>query len=298
MECVLKTDHPRDILRVLEQRARRRFGQHFLVRTDVVETMVRRARVQAGDKVLEVGPGLGILTAELLRAGADLTCVELDRDLAGYIGGRFPQARLIEGDALHQRWRELITEGPVSVVANLPYNVGTRLVMDLLELPDLFKSITVMLQKEVVDRMLAGPGCRTYGALSVRVQARCQPVFLMAVEPNSFYPPPKVQSSVIRLLPYAEPKAGACGVKAFDRVVRASFSQRRKKLSNSLGALVGKELARSAIDAVGLDSGVRAEHLSLEEFRALTEMLEELGSASVPSEDDGEAGSEGPGQTS
>ncbi|TVQ90542.1 MAG: ribosomal RNA small subunit methyltransferase A [Deltaproteobacteria bacterium] len=266
-------DDPRAVLRLLEQRARRRFGQHFLCEQGVVDRIVRRAGISPGDKVLEIGPGLGILTHALTRAGAELTAVELDRDLADHIERVFPGVRLVRGDALDQRWPELLGGVPHKVVANLPYNVGTRVVMDLIDHPGLFPSVVVMLQKEVVDRLLAPPGSRTYGALSVVAQARARLAFLLAVPPRSFYPPPKVDSSVIRLEPLPEPDTGGVPVRDFDRVVKAAFSQRRKVIANSLGALFGRDEARTALERAGVDPRTRAEQVDLAGFQRIARAL-------------------------
>lgn len=267
-------DQPRAMLRLLEQRARRRFGQHFLSEQSVVDRIVRRSGVGKGTRVLEIGPGLGILTHALVGAGAEVTAVELDRDLADHIEAVFPTVRLVRGDATQQNWRELLGDGPWTVVANLPYNVGTQLVIELLDEPEIFSRIVVMLQKEVIDRLLAEPGSRTYGSLSVRVQARAAGAFLLAVPPESFHPPPKVQSSVIRLEPYPTPRTGSVAPRAFDRVVKAAFSQRRKTLPNSLAGLYGKERAREALVACGIDPGLRAERLDLDAYRRLAATLE------------------------
>lgn len=266
-------DDPRGILRVLEQRARRRFGQHFLAQQGIVDRIVRRASVKPGDRVLEIGPGLGILTHALVEAGADLTAVELDRDLADHIERVFPQVRLIRGDALHQDWSALFGEGPVHVVANLPYNVGTRVVMQLVDHPEIFDRIVVMLQKEVVDRILAGPGNRTYGALTVQLQARARASFLLAVPPKAFHPPPKVDSAVVRLEPYAEPRCGPATLKQLHHVVKAAFSHRRKTIQNSLAPLYGRDVARAALAVAEIDPGIRAEQLDLAAFRRLAAAL-------------------------
>ena len=217
--------HPKQILRELEQRARKRFGQHFLVQRDVVVRMVRGSGVQAGDSVVEIGPGLGILTRALLEAGADLTAVELDRDLAQHLRETMPRVRLVEADALGVNWPELCPGGGWRVVANLPYNVGTPLVMTLLQYPRTFTCLSVMLQREVADRLMALPGSKTYGALSVRAQARARIRPLVQVPPNAFHPPPKVRSSVIRLDLLPEPDFGPAGEATFERVVRGAFSQ-------------------------------------------------------------------------
>lgn len=267
-------DDPRAILHLLEQRARRRFGQHFLSEQGIVDRIVRRSGVTEGTRVLEIGPGLGILTNALAQAGGDITAVELDRDLADHIERVFPNVRLVRGDAMKQNWPELLGEGPWTVVANLPYNVGTQVVMDLLQYPQVFSRVVVMLQKEVIDRFLASPGTKAYGALSVRVQVRAQGSFLLGVPPGSFHPPPKVDSSVVRLEPYPEPRVGSVSPRAFDRVVKAAFSQRRKTLANSLAGVYGKERAIEGMRACGIDPGLRAERLDLASFRALAVELE------------------------
>jgi 16S rRNA (adenine1518-N6/adenine1519-N6)-dimethyltransferase len=265
--------HPSKILRELEQRARRRFGQHFLTDPGLVARIVRGGRVTAGDRVIEIGPGLGILTQALLDVGAEVTAVELDRDLAGYIRGAYPQVNLIEADAAAVDWEAVAPGSGWKVVANLPYNVGTKVLMQVLRCPRTFSSATVMLQREVVNRLMADKGSRTYGALSVEAQVRGMPVFVMSVPPGAFHPPPKVHSAVLRFDLFAEPETGPVQPSAFDRVVRGAFSQRRKTILNSLGSRFGKERVRDALTAADIDSQLRAEHLGIDDFRRLAEKL-------------------------
>lgn len=261
--------NPRAELKALEQRARKRFGQHFLHDPGVPARIVRAARIQPGDPVVEIGPGLGILTGALLRAGADLTVVELDRDLAAHLRDRLPGLGIIEADAQKVNWSEVFPDGGVKVVANLPYNVGTHLVMQLLRLPATFRSVTVMLQQEVVQRLLAEPRTKAYGALSVEAQARAVGTFIMRVDPSRFVPPPKVTSAVIRLDLRDVADVGGVPPHRFDRVVRAAFSQRRKTLLNALGATFGRRQAQDALEAAGVDPGFRAERLSVAAFGQL-----------------------------
>ena len=270
------TDNPRALLQGLEQRARRRFGQHFLHDRGVVRRMVRGARVSEGDPVVEIGPGLGILTEELLSLGVNLTAVELDRDLAAYLRERFPELHLIEADAAKVDWSEVCPGADWSVVANLPYNVGTTLVMNLLRMPERFKSITVMLQMEVVQRMMADPGSKTYGALSVQVQARALPRFVLKLPPGAFHPPPKVDSAVIQLQVWPAPRIGAATPAVFDKVVRASFAHRRKTLRNSLSGSWGREKADAALQLSGIDGSRRAEQLSVDAYVALADAVTRL----------------------
>jgi 16S rRNA (adenine1518-N6/adenine1519-N6)-dimethyltransferase len=265
--------HPSVLLRSLEQRARKRFGQHFLARPSIVARIVRGARVAEGDEVLEIGPGLGILTRALLKTGARVTAVELDRDLAAFLRDREPELRLIEGDAMVVDLDDVIDRPPAKVVANLPYNVGTQLVLRLIEVPDKVDTITVMLQREVVQRMLAEPGSRTYGALTVQIAARGQARWLLGVPPGAFHPPPKVESAVVHIDLYEAPRTGSVSTATFDRVVRAAFSQRRKTVLNSLSTAYPKEQARAAIGLVGIDPRARAETLDHATFVALAEAL-------------------------
>jgi 16S rRNA (adenine1518-N6/adenine1519-N6)-dimethyltransferase len=273
--------HPRDILRGLEQRARRRFGQHFLWRQDVVRRIVGGARVKEGDQVLEVGPGLGILTRALLEAGAEVTAVEVDRDLASYIRETFPAVVVVVGDALKLDLGEVCQGAGWKVVSNLPYNIGTPLVLGLVRHPATFASLTVMLQKEVADRLLASPGTKAYGALTVQVGARARVRFVTRVPPSAFHPRPKVDSGVVRLELLPEPEVGPAGAEAFDRVVRAAFSQRRKTIANSLGAQYGKGRSVEALGKAGIEASIRAERLDAAAFGRIAAFLhpEDVGPA-------------------
>lgn len=266
-------DHPRVLLAGLEQRARRRFGQHFLTDRGVVDRIVRGARIETGDRIVEIGPGLGILTTALVETGAEITAVELDRDLAEHVRNTFPTVRLVEADATKVAWAETCPGSGYKVVANLPYNVGTTVTMQLVRRPETFRSITVMLQLEVVQRLCADPGSKTYGALSVEVQARARPTFLMLIPPDRFYPPPKVESAVVRLELYPEPQTGGVDPTRFDSVVRAAFSQRRKTVANALGASYGRDRVRAALERVGVDGALRAEQLGLDTFRSVAVAL-------------------------
>lgn len=263
---------PREILRTLEQRARRRFGQHFLTRPDVVVRIVRGAGILPGDRVVEVGPGLGMLTDELVGAGADVTAVELDRDLAAYLRESRPGLKLIEGDAGKMDLGALVGDGGL-MVANLPYNVGTGIVADTLAGTTRLRSIVVMLQREVVLRMLAEPGSEHYGALSVRVAARAEGRVVLNVPPSAFHPPPKVDSTVIRLDPRPIADFGSAGAEAFDRTVKAAFAQRRKTIQNSLTSAFDRDCVVDALAAAGIAPTLRAETLPLSAFRDLAAAL-------------------------
>jgi 16S rRNA (adenine1518-N6/adenine1519-N6)-dimethyltransferase len=263
----------RTLLRQLESTARKRFGQHFLEDAGIVSRIVRGARLEPGDHVVEIGPGLGVLTRALLAEDVRVTAVELDRDLAAYLRGALPDLHLIEGDAAKVDWSTVVEPG-AKVVANLPYNVGTTVVMQLLR-SGRFASITVMLQKEVVDRLMAQPGTRAYGALTVEAAAWARPVFVAAVPPGSFHPPPKVQSAVVRLDVHADgPHTGPVDPVAFDRIVRGAFAKRRKTLVNSLSDRVPKVQIAAALEELGLDPRIRGEALSFPEFVQLATVLD------------------------
>ncbi len=199
--------------------------------------------------------------------------VELDRDLAAYLAERVPGLTIHEADALRVDWAEICGGSGHKVVANLPYNVGTTVTMQLLRRPETFASVTVMLQLEVVQRMISEPGSKVYGALSVEVQVRARPTFIVSVEPGNFVPAPKVRSAVVRFDLYPEPQVGTVSPERFDAVVRAAFSQRRKTLLNALGARFGREASGIALDRVGIDRSTRAAAVGVDGYRALAAAL-------------------------
>jgi 16S rRNA (adenine1518-N6/adenine1519-N6)-dimethyltransferase len=264
---------PRTVLKELEARAKKRFGQHFLTRRDVVERMVRATPVEAGDRVVEIGPGLGILTDVLLEVGAEVTAVEIDRDLAAWIGETRPAVRLVRADAMRVDWAELCPGGGWKMVSNLPYNVGTPIVADAMALRGTFSVLTVMLQKEVVLRLLAEPDTDAYGALSVRTAAYTVATPVVHVPPAAFHPPPRVDSMVVRLELRPEPLVGPAGERAFDRVVKAAFAQRRKTILNSVSTLFPKPDTARALEAAAIPANARAETLDLGAFQALAAAL-------------------------
>lgn len=253
-------------------RARRRFGQHFLHQASVIERIVRVMAPGPGEAVVEIGPGLGALTGALLDAAGSLDVIELDRDLAARLKARFDAAalRVHQCDALAFDFPALSRErGPLRVVGNLPYNISTPLLFHLLAAGGAVRDMHLMLQKEVVDRMVAGPGGRDYGRLSVMVQFRCRAETLFNVEPGAFTPPPKVRSSVVRLVPLAAPAVNVADPRRLERVVSLAFGQRRKTLRNSLKPL----MSAGQIEAAGIDPGARPETLDLAGFAALANQV-------------------------
>jgi 16S rRNA (adenine1518-N6/adenine1519-N6)-dimethyltransferase len=268
--------HPSVRLKLLEQRARRRFGQNFLTEPDYCARIARAAGLQPGDRVLEVGPGLGILTDALLDAGAQVTCVELDRDLAAALRDSHPEVRLVEGDALRVDLADTCPGEGWKVAANLPYNVATPLLMRLLNEGPRFTRMALMFQREVADRICAEVDDDAWGALSVQVQVRAHVHRALVLPPGAFHPPPKVHSAVVAFTRVEQPDFGGVSARLFDRVVRLGFSLRRKKLVNALASGVPKERALEALAAAGIDPGVRAEVLTIPQWRALAGVFGQL----------------------
>lgn len=265
--------HPATRLKELEQRARRRFGQNFLVHPETSERIVELAGVKPGDRVLEIGPGLGVLTQALIAAGAQVTCIELDRDLAAGVRELFPFVKLVEGDALRVPLDEACPGEGWKVVANLPYNVGTPILMRLLGEPLRFPEMALMFQREVGDRLLAAADEDAVGALSVQVQARAEVRRLLTLPPGAFHPAPKIWSVVLGFRQIPEPDFGGVSAGVFDRVVRAGYAQRRKTLLNSLSTAFPKDVALAALTETGVDPRRRAETLTLPEWRTLAAAL-------------------------
>ena len=248
-------------------RPRKRFGQHFLTDRHYLERIVAAIAPARGDSMVEIGPGTGLLTAELVPALSHLHVVEIDRDLAAGLRNRFPpsQVTVHEADALEFDFASL--PAPLRVAGNLPYNVSTPILFRMAALAGRLVDCTFLLQKEVVDRMAARPGTADYGRLSVMLQYRFAIAPLLAVPPGAFTPPPKVDSAVVRMSPLGPGRVVARDEARFAAVVSAAFSQRRKTLRNAARAL----LAPGAYEATGIDPGRRGETLSVAEFIALSD---------------------------
>ena len=252
-------------------RARKRFGQHFLVDTGAIETIIDLLDhpISGDDRttLLEIGPGLGALTGPLMERFNRLTVVEIDRDLAKRLRQRFidqPDFKLIEQDAL-QLELDQISDRQFTIIGNLPYNISTPLLFHLFSQKQQIESMLFMLQKEVVQRMAAQPGSKRYGRLSVMTQYHCEVEELLIIEPESFDPPPKVDSQMVRLRPKPPTSLDPVIEKRLATVVTAAFAQRRKTLRNTLSLHCTAEM----IEAAGCDPKARAETLSLDQFIAL-----------------------------
>ncbi|MFZ5724563.1 MAG: 16S rRNA (adenine(1518)-N(6)/adenine(1519)-N(6))-dimethyltransferase RsmA [Pseudomonadota bacterium] len=250
-------------------RARKRFGQNFLHDPNIIARIVKSIDARPGEAVVEIGPGLGALTAPLVAAAGRLDVVEIDRDLAPRIAERFgAQVEVHQADALKFDFAALAQQRgqQLRVVGNLPYNISTPLVFHLLDSAARIRDMHFMLQKEVVDRMGAAAGDDDYGRLSVLLQYRCRVEPLFNVPPEAFNPRPKVQSAIVRLLP-RPPLRAARDERLLSQLVTAAFSQRRKTLRNAVRSL----LDEPAIVACGIDPGVRPETLDVAAFVALAD---------------------------
>lgn len=261
-------------------RPRKRFGQHFLIDRSVLDRLIRTAGVEKDDEILEVGAGLGEMTLLLARRVRQVIAVEIDQTLVKILREKvasFPNVSVVEGDVLrmdfgdlpHQKGRKL------KVVANLPYQISTPLLFRFIESRGLFSCLTLMLQREVAERMTASPGGKQYGPLSIFIQAVSQVSIQFTVQPRAFFPPPKVESAVVRMIWRERPLVPEEDEEWFRRVVKACFGYRRKKLINGLrySDLPLPQDIELRIRAIGVDPERRPETLSLEEFKGLAKAL-------------------------
>jgi 16S rRNA (adenine1518-N6/adenine1519-N6)-dimethyltransferase len=254
-------------------RARKRFGQHFLRDDAVVARIIAAIDPKPGEALIEIGPGLGVLTFPLLERCGRLRAIEIDRDLAEALanspraGGRL---EVLTADVLTVDFRALRKSGPpLRLVGNLPYNISTPLLFHLLGQRAAIADMHFMLQREVVERMAAAPGSRTYGRLTVMLAPHCSVEPLFDVGPAAFRPQPKVTSSVVRLVPHRSPPFPVNNAALFASVVAAAFSQRRKTLRNALQGIASPELMAQA----GIDASLRAERIAPGLFAALANLL-------------------------
>ena len=246
-------------------RPRKYFGQHFLHDRNIIDKILAGIAPRADEHFVEIGPGHGALTRPLLERVGRLDVIEIDRDLAAELTTEFsdPKFSIHVGDALKFDFATLgAGDGVLRLAGNLPYNISTPLLFHILDHHQRFRDIHVMLQKEVVDRMTAPPGNRTYGRLTVSLAARCRVESLFVVRPGSFTPAPRVDSAVARLIPDPERRAEIVDEAVFDRVVAQAFNQRRKRLANALRSII----TESQIEALGIDPGARAETLDVDAF--------------------------------
>lgn len=261
----------------------KKYGQNFLIDTHVLDKIIRESKIDKDDFVLEIGPGIGTMTQYLCESAGRVVAVEIDKNLIPILHDtlkEYDNVEIINEDILKLDLMSLIRQNgiqkPMKVVANLPYYITTPIIMGLLERHMPIESMTVMVQKEVAERMQAGPGIKDYGALSLAVQYYAKPEVVANVPPNCFIPRPNVGSAVVRMDRYEAPPVQVEEGKLF-AIIRAAFNQRRKTLANSLGnALelgISKERTGEALERMGLPVTVRGEALSLEQFAELSNLL-------------------------
>ncbi len=271
---IAQRDVTRHILNRFGIRTQKKLGQHFLVDEQVVREIAAALELQPGMPVLEIGPGIGTLTQFLAMTGAQVTAVELDRrciEIMGTTLKAYENVHIVQGDVLSLHFAELMGSGPFQIAGNLPYYITTPIVMKILEEHIPAEKMVFMVQKEVADRMVAQPGTKDYGALSVAVQYHTEAAKLFEVPAIAFMPPPAVDSAVILCKLRKQPPVDVPTDKLFFRIVRAAFGQRRKTLSNSLqGNGFDKEEVLTILRDTGIDGGHRGETLSMEEFAALS----------------------------
>lgn len=265
-----------------QHQARKRFGQNFLIDDGVISRIVKSISPKASDNLVEIGPGKGAITSQLLSACPSLKVVELDRDLIPYLLAQFiadyPEFQVINTDALKFDFASLLerhTSGtptaPLRIVGNLPYNISTPLIFHLLSYAGNVRDMHFMLQKEVVERMAAGAEDKAYGRLSIMVQYYCRVENLFPVPPQCFQPAPKVDSAIVRLVPYKEVPYPARDLKLLEKLVNTAFQQRRKTLRNSLKQMIPAEI----LELLPVDTSKRPENLTLKEFVDLSNALSE-----------------------
>lgn len=258
---------------LLGHEARKRFGQNFLRDPAIIDQIERAISPRKDQHLVEIGPGLGALTAPLLASDCHLDAIELDRDLVTPLLAAFsvyPRFRLHTADALNFDFATLQRPpAKLRIVGNLPYNISTPLIFHLLESAALIDDMHFMLQLEVVERLTATPGGKHWGRLAVMTQYRCHAELLFGVPPEAFDPAPKVQSAIVRLTPHPTPREPSADIRQLEHLVRAAFAQRRKTLRNNLKNLMDD----ATIERAGIDPGCRAETLSLNEFITLSEAL-------------------------
>ncbi|MFT4613915.1 MAG: 16S rRNA (adenine1518-N6/adenine1519-N6)-dimethyltransferase [Bacteroidia bacterium] len=255
-----------------QHRARKRFGQNFLQDDAVIDQILRAVSPRAGEHLVEIGPGQGALTAGLMNSDCQLDVIELDRDLLpGLLAahGLKPNFTLHSADALKFNYAELAdqhtgqqTGQQLRVVGNLPYNISTPLIIKLLDNAPLIGDMHFMLQKEVVERLSAEPGSKLWGRLGIMAQYLCEVEDLFDVPPEAFNPRPKVQSAIVRLTPFKQSPHAECERSQLAALVKAAFAQRRKTLRNNLKGIIDS----TALEALGVDPGARAETLTLAQF--------------------------------
>ncbi len=281
---------PKNTIEILQKynfRFQKKYGQNFLIDTHILDKIISEAGITKEDMVLEIGPGIGTMTQYLCENSREVVAVEIDETLIPILKdtlSEYSNVCVINEDILKVDINQMVQErnhgNPIKVVANLPYYITTPIIMGLFESKVPLESITIMVQKEVADRMKAGPGTKDYGALSLAVQYYARPEIVAIVPPNCFMPRPNVSSAVIRLKRHQIPPVTVENEELLFQIIRASFNQRRKTMTNSLNNAAGlsytKERISEALIKIGQKENVRGEALTLEEFAKLSDELNKL----------------------
>jgi len=252
---------------------RKKLGQHFLFDPGILDRIIETASIGPDDTVVEIGPGLGRMTRRLAERARRVVALELDRKLHARLRHRVAPGTNIEPvrvDCLKYPYEQL---GPFRLVGNIPYYITTPIIFRLLEVGEDLRSMTLLVQKEVAERIVAEPGTKTYGVLSIMVQLRMQPRIAFPVPAGAFSPPPRVDSAVLHLEPHASPPSRAVNTELFTRVVRSAFSKRRKTIRNGLRPLFPEGILREALAETGIPPHLRPERLPAERFIALADRL-------------------------
>lgn len=284
----MKLGNPKSTIEVIQKYNfdfQKKFGQNFLIDEHVLDKIIRAAEITEDDFVLEIGPGIGTMTQYLAENAREVMAVEIDQNLIPILSetlSEYKNVTILNADILKVDIGKIVEERnagkAIKIVANLPYYITTPIIMGLFESHVPIDSITVMVQKEVADRMQAGPGTKDYGALSLAVQYYASPYIAANVPPNCFMPRPKVGSSVIKLTKYKEPPIKVSNEKLLFQLIRASFNQRRKTLQNGIKNFselnFSKEQVAGALEEMRLPAAVRGEALTLEQFAQLCNLLD------------------------
>ena len=258
----------------MNHRPRKRFGQNFLHDQGILQKIDHAIRSKLTDHIVEIGPGLGALSERLIDGAGKIDAVELDRDLIEPLKMKFGEKITIYNtDALKFDFCSLASEGEkLRVIGNLPYNISSPLLFKLFEQRACIEDMYFMLQQEVVERIAAAPGSKSYGRLSIMAQYYCQAESLFHVPPEAFYPPPKVHSAIIRLVPHPHPPVEVNDLKVFEGVIRQAFSQRRKTIRNTLKKLITAE----QLSELGVDPKIRPEQIAIEHFARISNAIKVL----------------------
>lgn len=273
----------------LGHQAKKRFGQNFLHNDAVISDIVDVINPEPGENLVEIGPGLGALTEPVVERAKKLSVVELDRDLAHRLRHHpflAPHLTIYETDALNFDFAQLVSVQhgdvqPLRIFGNLPYNISTPLIFHLLTFKDTVQDMHFMLQKEVVERMAAGPDCKAYGRLSIMTQYQCQVVPVMEIGPEAFKPAPKVDSAIVRLIPHKEIKNPVKDINALNTVCLAAFNQRRKTIRNSFKKLLNE----AQLTSLDIDANLRPENLTINDYIKLANFIVENPPVEVAAQD-------------